>query len=446
MWPEDLHEQFLEASEETKRSIIHIGTRIYYNGLRWVSQEQHEDDLNRLRSDERLHKARIQELQEEYQRSLRESMQVAAQHHDAQIEQTKVHIASGYDELVKSLRSQLESTTAMFAECKQNIEKSYEVVVGNLNVQLEDAKLRITDLEEKNISAMDISGRLDSLVGKRSAIDNAAKGDFGESVVYRQIISNYAESAVDDTSGLTAAGDMIWRMDNNKFRALVEVKNVQCVRQSDLTKFERDLSVNVQNGTCNCAMFVSLKAEHIPGKGSFCVEFANGVPVVYVAGVFSEEHILKIALQVLRSVHGISGGATHGESEQYQQFIVAFVQEACRRISSSRRNILAMRTSLESMTLSLASEERNVKYIADGIDQLTENVPWLGNSAPASPEHDLQTKRQKLIQAVKQFREEHTRWPTVDEIVGAHEGISRNSFRGTCTMASLRSEIEARAN
>ena len=112
MWPEDLHPQFLEASEETKRSIIHIGTRIYYNGLRWVSDEQHEDELNKLRSEQTLHKAKIQELQEEYQRSLRETLHVTTQQHDAQIEQTKAYIASGYEELVKSLKSQLEATAA----------------------------------------------------------------------------------------------------------------------------------------------------------------------------------------------------------------------------------------------------------------------------------------------------------------------------------------------
>ena len=224
-------DRFNNLSLEEQQKVIEIGEYVYFNGLKLY----HSDELDK---EIYANNKRLEEIRQQHE-------------------------------------NQLSSHTNIVKEQYQCIIESKEELVHSKLNEIEDLKERIKKLEEENCQALSLSGKLDSLMGKGNTVDNAMKGDFGESIVANQIQHWYQTSEIEDKSAETAKGDLHWKM-NGDFCALVEVKNVQFVRPSEIQKFERDISLNIKDSSCNCAIFISIKTETIPGKGKFKLEFFEG--------------------------------------------------------------------------------------------------------------------------------------------------------------------------
>lgn len=445
--------QFIDADESIRKTIIEIGTAIYFNGLKWVCQEQSNVELQSLREKHSDSERKFIELREEYKmqvNDIRLGMERAVTFANEQgavhIEQAKQSTARNFENIITALERQLSDNREIHNKSMTDTKEQYENITSNLKDQIQQSSIRIRQLEVENASALDISSKLDSLVGKKSCVDNAAKGDFGETVVHNQIMHYFPHSIIEDTSGYTARADMLWKLHNDSFRALVEVKNVQNVRASDLSKFVRDIQVNTNDGTCNCGLFVSLKTEYIPGKGQFHFEIINDVPVIYVSNVFTEQLSLRLALYILHNVQRTMKPACEDEdtsTHKDHDRICSLVECTYHRLTGTLKSISQLRQSIEGMKSIIANEERGLMETVKQIDLIRQDSGWVQHQHTDFIQSD--SKRQRIIEAMKEFRIENSRWPTTAELVSKYDDIKKNHFRGELTMNSLRSQLENNA-
>ena len=238
--------RFKHLSPKDKGVVIEIGEHIYFNGM-----QTYNDELNK--NEKELINKRIDDIKDVSKTNIQQCSDVLKDQY-AYIINSKEEIISAKESEISFLRERMQK------------------------------------LEKENFQALSLNGKLDSLLGKGNSIHNAMKGDFGESVVSNQILKWFPVSEIEDTSGDTAKGDLLWKLNDEEFRALVEVKNVQTVRPSEVQKFERDMLINSKNNICNCGLFVSLKTESIPNKGKFKLEFINNVPVIYVSNILDDSN------------------------------------------------------------------------------------------------------------------------------------------------------------
>lgn len=372
---------FVNASDDVKSEIIHVGTLVYFNGYKWF----HEEDVINQRKSLESHKNSLCDVFEsQYSKRL--------------------------------------------SDTKTLIESQYERVIQQMRSTIDELKERNNTLEQKCHDAMSLSGKLDSLLGKKSSIDNAAKGDFGENIVYNQLVHYYPNCVIQDVSGTTAKGDILWHMNNDSFKALVEVKNVQYVRPSDVQKFERDLRINYKNNTCNCGLFVSLKTEAIQSKGKFHFEFFESIPVIYVSNIYEDTHLLRVAFDMLLNIQQtLQSQQNNCDEVTLKEQLTQLVNTINEKCISCSKNISAMRHSCEQLSQAIKNEEHTINDLATCVFSFKGEVPV---GKPLS-------KKQEVLQEMLQFYTTHNRCPNKSEItsVGAHW------FRGDCSMHHLRQDL-----
>ena len=318
-----LSQQFLNLPDLEKLKIIQIGEYVYFNGLKMYNSYENEKEL---------------------------------------------YAAEQKIETIKQLsETQIKSHTESVKEQYSYIIQTKDDVLISKQCEIDELKTRMTKLEEENCQALTVSNKLDSLLGKGNSVDNAMKGDFGESVISNQIQHWYPASQIDDKSGDTARGDLLWSLNDGEFRCLVEVKNVQMVRPTEVQKFERDMLVNTKDGSCNCGIFISIKTENIPNKGKFKLEFINNCPVIYVSNILEDLNTLRFALDSLCSIQNkmkLNFNETQSDDdnmEEFQELMIDFIQKLYNKLNNMSINISQMKNSVESLSSCINYEEKNAK-------------------------------------------------------------------------------------
>ena len=284
------------------------------------------------------------------------------------------------------------------------LKQQYEKLIEDKNNETTSLKRRIEHLEIENSRALIVSNKLDSLMGKGNSIDNMAKGDFGETIIEKQLSQWWPESVIEDRSGESQCGDRLWRL--NELRAMVEVKNVQSVRHSEIQKFERDLQVNTKNGQCNGAIFCSLKSETIPGKGKFKLEFYKNIPVIYIANTMADIGLMRFGFEVLINVQAIYKNnidENEHNSELLKNKINIFVQDIVQRCSTMTQNL----SNLKSIT---SSQEKQINEMLRSINMLKNEFDFLNAVVESSSKKDL------VVQEFLEYYKANYKWPTSSEI------------------------------
>ena len=277
------------------------------------------------------------------------------------------------EEIRISSDKQIKHHTESVVNQYQQIIDSKEDTIVSKNSEIHDMKNRINILEQENCQALSLSGKLDSLMGKGNTVDNAMKGDFGESIVANQIQHWYQASEIEDKSSDTAKGDLLWKLNEGEFRALVEVKNVQMVRPTEIQKFERDMVLNTKDKSCNCGLFVSLKTETIPNKGKFKLEFINNIPIIYVSNILEDLETLRFALDALCTIQNKYKYNEIHESDDdccIQDIMVEFVQKQFNKLETMKQNISQMKTSIDTLNNCIENEENIIRDLSNNIISL----------------------------------------------------------------------------
>lgn len=387
-----------DLSKSERDTLVNIGEHIYFNGKDLFNAAENEKGLYAF--DKRVEEIRISS--------------------DKQIQSHAETVSNQYNLLLEGRESLLQS--------KQN--------------EIDDLKARISKLEDENCQALSLSSKLDSLMGKGNTVDNAMKGDFGESIVANQIQHWYQTSEIEDKSAETAKGDLLWKLNSGEFRALVEVKNVQMVRPIEIQKFERDMVINTKDNSCNCGLFVSLKTETIPNKGKFKFEFINDCPVIYVSNILEDLNTLRFALDSLISfqmkLKQYKASEESDDETNIEDIIVEFVQKQYNKIEQLNTGIVQMRTSVETLTNCINTQENNVKEMLKSISTLrTENdlFKQIEQDYKVNSKEEL---KESILRDMRAFQDENGRLPLMSELTHKYK---QSFFREELAYKKLKSQV-----
>ena len=366
-----------KLSDEERESILTIGEHIYFNG----------HDFYNTNENEKLTYAFNKQIEE-----IRLSTDKQIKDHTQAVQNQYDYLMNGKDELIISKQSEID-----------------------------DMRNRILKLEEENCQALSLSGKLDSLMGKGNTVDNAMKGDFGESIVASQIQHWFQTSEIEDKSAETAKGDLLWKLNRGEFRALVEVKNVQMVRPIEVQKFERDIILNTNDKSCNCGIFVSLKTETIPNKGKFKLEFLNDCPVIYVSNILEDLNTLRFALDSLYSIQKKMKQFENVESENdensIEEIMVDFVQKQFKKVENLKTNITQMKLYVETLSNCILTEENIVRELSDNIISLRSDHDIFKQIDQEYKSNSRGELKDSILNDMKQFYNEHAKMPMMCDLL-----------------------------
>ena len=317
-----------------------------------------------------------------------------------------------------------------------------EVIVSKSD-EIINMKNRISILEQENCQALSLSGKLDSLMGKGNTVDNAMKGDFGESIVANQIQHWYQASEIEDKSADTAKGDLLWKLNDGEFRALVEVKNVQMVRPTEVQKFERDMLINTKDKSCNCGIFISLKTETIPNKGKFKLEFLNNFPVIYVSNILDDLETLRFALDALCSIqnkykHVYEDNNDSEDDLNIEEIMIEFVQKQFNKLELMKGNINQMKVSVEILSNCITNEENIIRDLYNNIIVLKSDHDIFKKIESEYKINSKEELKESILKDMRLFKKDNGRMPQMSDL--SHKYKS-NIFRDDLAFKKLKKEI-----
>jgi len=379
--------------------VLNIGEHIYFNGLSLYKNE--EQDKHKTMFNNRLEEIRI-----------------------------------STDKQIK------DHTESVIFQYQKMIDAKDEVILSKSD-ELFNMKNRITILEQENCQALSLSGKLDSLMGKGNTVDNAMKGDFGESIVANQIQHWYQASEIEDKSADTAKGDLLWKLNDGEFRALVEVKNVQMVRPTEVQKFERDMLINTKDKSCNCGIFVSLKTETIPNKGKFKLEFLNNFPVIYVSNILEDLETLRFALDALCSIqnkykHIYEDLNDSDDDLNIEDIMVEFVQKQFNKLELMKGNINQMKVSVDILSNCITNEENIIRDLSNNIILLKSDHDIFKQIESEYKINSKEELRESILKDMRLFKEDNGRMPQMSDL--SHKYKS-NIFRDELAFKKLKKQI-----
>ena len=331
----------------------------------------------------------------------------------------------GYEQKIEEIRHsskiQIQNHSELVKEQYNIILKGKDDLIDSKVYEIEDLKKRICILEEENTQALSLSNKLDSLMGKGNSVDNAMKGDFGESIVLNQIQHWYQTSEIYDTSADTAKGDMLWKLNNGEFSALVEVKNVQIVRPNEIQKFERDILINTKDNSCNCGIFISIKTENIPNKGKFKLEFINNCPIIYVSNVLNDLNTLRFALDCLFNIQqklkSYISNKSDEEDNNFQEYIINFIQNQYNKILNLQQNINTMKSTMNNMNKCILNEEELVSSLINSIELIKNEYDFFKQIESEYKVNSRSDLKESILKDMRQFQKENGRVPQLNDLI-----------------------------
>ena len=307
-------------------------------------------------------------------------------------------------ELQKRIAVESEAAkTQLVLDTMEHMRNNYE------NQSSHILKLQEKLSEKSSEAQQNVISKIESLLGSGNSTDNITKGDFGENYVLEIIEEMFPKSHMEDVSGNTASGDLLWNID--ELKCLVEVKNVAQSRNLNVDKFVRDVGLNVNRGKANCGLFVSLKTETIPTKGRMKLEFVNGVPVLYIANVFKSPYLLKYTLTMMKEFQESMGKVSNSSEEDLTSFITHFnslkvkFEEQASMIENIRKNVDTLQINVSKMQKSIEILIRDHAYQMRNYQHVSSD----------EPEESKVVTRETCVAKIISYYNEHGKMPTGKE-------------------------------
>lgn len=321
-----------------------------------------------------------------------------------------------------------------------DLKESYQRSSENIISENQAYRHQVNELQSKLYSYTSESqnalfSKIESLLGYGNSTDNIEKGNFGENYVKDKIIELYPESSVEDVSKLTAAGDLLWELQNKvNLKCIVEVKNVSCARNLNVEKFVRDVVVNSEKIQVNCGLFVSLKTENIHHKGKFKLEFVNSVPVLYVANVFKYPQVLNYALYFIKEIQNFM--LDHYSTEQSDEHMDVLKQSFCNYFNDVKEEYESLlncceeiHKNIERTSNSAAKMHKTIECVMKkhvNMMKSHEFLHYYEEPKREVPEPDTTQKsesvsKEQCVSKIVEYYKEHSKYPSGDE-----SGITRH--------------------
>ena len=206
----------------------------------------------------------------------------------------------------KEVEINMEKNYKSIMDCKnnelQNLEKQQQQTINillNTNNQLvaknNDLQLQINTQETniKNKVETTILDGIENIKEFNNKMFNTTsmKGVIGEKYVWNYLFSTFPSCTLENKSGTSHCGDILFSDSNVK--TLIEVKFKNYVSENDIDKFYDNIAYSIkteknENEKINSAIFIALQPSKLNKlKKSFHFEFIDNVFIIFISNVVS---------------------------------------------------------------------------------------------------------------------------------------------------------------
>ena len=181
---------------------------------------------------------------------------------------------------------------------------------------------------------------------------NFYKGEEGENKIKSILNTNFISYEIKDTSSLTKTADIHLVAPNNKFIA-IESKNKQTITAADVKKSIEDIQNLKQNDSFVGYIFVSLKSNNIPKKGSLYYEVIDDIPVIWYATnnltYLERDLTMLVKLLFMHTTKQNVNEITASLNEYFNriQDLKKIVEDSLKSLTVLRKNITNMKNSID---------------------------------------------------------------------------------------------------
>jgi hypothetical protein len=437
----------MKTSFDEEKAKILEETEVLKNQLKSIESELHR---HKMEQEERLKKEKEQFLQKVTSDHLQEIHELRAK----------------YDTAVTTLR---ESEKVVSQQITNAIEKGSNLVRAECDKVLEVQESRIKDLtkiievlkeenKELQSSYLSVNDKIldhknDSMVSKLDEIkndfnkffkDNSTKGIFGENKIEYYLSNNFLGCQIEDTSGMTASGDFLFIFQSLKL--LVESKNVQYLKNSEIEKFYRDIDVQVSKGTINSALFISFHDTNLPkGYRNFYFEIRSGIPIVFVSNALASDFFIKSSILML--LYLINNGIiSRIESDDDKlQYVINALYRANDFLVKEFASIDKERKLLEQLTAANNERRTLLTGVHEVLDSVFRKYPELDTSH-VSIDTSVDSRFDLLVDIICKKMKEQPGLVLKLETIQKMEGVKENNFTNyslkTYTIKKIKEAVE----
>lgn len=292
--------------------------------------------------------------------------------------------------------------TSFIEKGKQIIKEEYQLISNiqadnnkRLENDLQKAQLQIQELTNKLISNNGISSdKIDSGINQLNQkftsyfdkifSNNTAKGEYGEDFVQNYLIDKFSGSLIIDTHKETAKGDLLFEF--NQLKMLIEIKNVQAVKPTEIDKFYRD--IEMQKDSINSALFISLNDTNImQGKKNIHFEIKYNIPIFMITNAFNQPENIRLAIIIIeylikhQFIFDQMGerltSDTSSSSQQQLQLLITAINEIYDYVQMQKNTLDGDVTLIQKLQENLKKRENQIINIDIIINNIFKQYPQL---------------------------------------------------------------------
>ena len=412
-----------------------------------VSDIEHSTAFLRMRDECRAEMERLQQKNLEMQDKT-DNMYSTVQ---SQLDAVYTNKEEVHRECISILKSQVSGLTDERESVREGLRQQYERQLADVQAEKEKLQERVdamsTHMQDRTDQQNDeIIRALDRFTcGASSRI-----GAGGQVGVLDALMREFPESSVEPVDSEAGQTDLMWVTDDG-MQCMIEVKNVQALKnKTDMEKFTRDSISLTTSGRANALLFVSLRTNSIPRKGSFSIDMVNGCPCIYVANVNEAPALLGMAAHTLRYVwKKITNYADQGDEgtrvmERSIGLINTFMTQSYKCYASMVSGLVTRRRSIQTLQKQVDADERHLNDHMFRFDNITRQLDWIeiggySNGQDTMLVSDQTNKTQamaNLVDRILAFEEKEKRWPKrTDTDITETEARNAGGFRAVLTRA-----------
>uniref|UniRef100_A0A6C0I200 Uncharacterized protein n=1 Tax=viral metagenome TaxID=1070528 RepID=A0A6C0I200_9ZZZZ len=288
--------------------------------------------------------------------------------------------------------------TSFIERGKQIIKEEYQIISNiqlennkKLEIDLQKAQLQIQELTNKLISNNGISSdKIDSGINQLNQkftsyfdkifSNNTAKGDYGEDFVQNYLIDKFSGSLIIDTHKETAKGDILFEF--NKLKMLIEIKNVQTVKPTEIEKFYRD--IEMQKDSINSALFISLNDTNImQGKKNIHFEIKYNIPIFMITNAFNQPENIRLSIIIIeylikhQFIFDQMGDVSIPDNSSQLQLLITAINEIYDYVQMQKNTLDCDNTLIQKLQENLKKRENQIINIDIIINNIFKQYPQL---------------------------------------------------------------------
>jgi hypothetical protein len=344
---------------------------------------------------EAVHSAKLQEIDTVYQKKIADLTAKLTSYEDQIKDSAQLSREMSREEVTKLLAQGSQQRAEEITYLREEIKKRDERMTALMS---EIGKARQDDMSER------IGTLLSEIQSFNSHIGIAAnRGAVGESYIYEYLATHFSNYNITDTSkNSLSMSDLCMISNDERYKILVEVKNVTSLSVTDRKKFLVDIETSTRSSTINGAILFSLNPGANINSRSFNIVYEHNIPVIYISNVKNAPETIKHTIFIMEEL--ISKNRYYIDSIQKDrqlEDLIKTVQTFHRslnidleQLEKTRRFIITLEAQYKEKSLQITQSNEFIKQMVERYSIS------LGTTSTIKTEQDRQKEMEDLKASV----------------------------------------------